>query len=375
MVLNTTELKLYLFSRGLKISESANNAWQEFFPGPLTLGEYASTSGVCIRTSDDIYINAPVSEYFATKSEALLVYEDQFFIEIRRERFIVFPIPVPKYHDQLYKDQNLVIPYTELGVTHTDRIRIQPIGGCVWDCLFCDSWTTNYSKKPLQGLQEVIEIAINDQLLPARHVLISGGTPYPEDISWLENIYMKIATSSRIPVDVMVAAWGDYSFISHLKEWGVNAVSINIEVFNEERAKKIIPQKAELTRKYYLDLIEKAVNVFGIGSVQSLLVVGETIENVKSTLLGVEALANRGCMPILSPFRPGPKTKLKDKNPVSYDDMQRLYFESLKICENSGSGVKLGPRCIPCMHNTITFPDNTDFYISLNQDLTQKPKL
>ena len=33
-------------------------------------------------------------------------------------------------------------------------------------------------------------------------------------------------------------------------------------------------------------------------------------------------------------------------------------------------GGALGPRCIPCMHNTLTFPDRSEHYF-----LTEKPSL
>lgn len=371
--MNATELKLYLFARGLLISEAAKRAWRELYPGPLTLGEYASTSGVCIVAPGDIYINAPISESFTQQSEATLVYDGGFAVEWNGRRFSVSPIPVPSFHNKMYTGVGGPLDYTELGVTHTDRIRISPIGGCAWHCRFCDSQFTSYSMKPLAGLEEVIRVASNDPLVPARHALISGGTPKPDDQGWLENVYKVVAANSPMPVDVMVAAWDDLSLPYRLKDWGVNALSVNIEIFDENRAQAITPEKAQRSRLHYLRFIEEAVNAFGIGFVQSLLVVGQAIDPLESTLRGVRALVERGCMPVLSPFRPSPKTPLRDELPVSYDWMRRLYYESLTICERAASGVKLGPRCVPCMHNTVTFPDETDWYIPLGRNLAQRP--
>jgi hypothetical protein len=59
--------------------------------------------------------------------------------------------------------------------------------------------------------------------------------------------------------------------------------------------------------------------------------------------------------------------------PATIEEMRRVYGESLEACAQSGTGVKLGPRCIPCMHNTLTFPDGTDFYVDEAADLTRPP--
>ncbi|MEA2326956.1 MAG: hypothetical protein QOE68_1915, partial [Thermoanaerobaculia bacterium] len=153
-------------------------------------------------------------------------------------------------------------------------------------------------------------------------------------------------------------------------------LSVNLEIWDEERARRVTPNKARLLgRNHYLAYIAAAVKAFGVGRVQSLMVFGSAIEPIQNTIEAVRALADRGCMPVLSPFRPDPTTPMGKENPTTIEEMRRVYWESVEICMKSGTGVRLGPRCIPCMHNTLTFPDGSDFYVNESADLTRPPAL
>lgn len=369
------DLKLYLLAHGIVIDPHAEAVWRDMFDGPMTLNEYASTSGICVYTDGGVYMNVPFIEAFAHSSEARFVFVDgTFAIECAGITTPVSVVPVPSYHKQTYRDGERDVPYTNLGVTHTDRIRISPIEGCGWVCTFCDlPYDFKYRKKPPSELVAVLDIAKRDRLAPARHVLVSGGTPKPEDEAWIDEVYARVARASSMPVDVMMPPRADLGYPAKLRAAGINMMSINLEVYDQARARKITPNKLRrFGRDYYFDYIAEAVRVFGVGFVQSLIVFGTAIEDTAATLAGVEALAKRGCMPVLSPFRPDPKTPLGQQPPASFDEMRRVYYESLEICAESGTGVKLGPRCIPCQHNTVAFPDGSSFYVPLEGDLTAR---
>ncbi|MDE1970226.1 MAG: radical SAM protein [Patescibacteria group bacterium] len=368
------ELKLYLLAHGIRIEAEAEEEWMKRFGGPMSLSEYASTSGICLFTTSGIYINAPFIEAFTKTTEARFVFDGEFAIVRRDTRIPVSVIPVPAYHHIMYRDGGKEFPYTKIGVTHTDRCRISPIEGCAWVCTFCDlPYEKRYGKNPKHELLRAIELAKSDSLSPARHVLISGGTPRPEDEPWIDDIYAFIAQNSPIPVDVMMPARHEMDYPAWLRSVGVNMLSINIEIWDPDRAQRITPNKArQLGREHYLNYIEEAVKAFGIGFVQSLMVFGEAIEPIESTLDGVRALVERGCIPVLSPFRPDFTTPMSKKQPATIGEMQKVYFETVRICNKSGTGLKPGPRCMPCHHNTVVFPDKSGFYVPLGGDLTNR---
>jgi hypothetical protein len=375
------QLKLRLMAAGMRVEAPAEEAWRERYSGPLTLAEYATTSGVTVVLPGSLYVNVPLANPGADVP-ALHFDGDRFVIvEIGRE-VPVEVVPVPAYHDQDYVDEldGQTYPVTRLGVTHTDRIRVSPIEGCAWKCKFCDlPFELRYRRKSAQQLLDLILTAEHDELTPARHVLISGGTPGGRHEPWIDEVYAFIAARSPLPVDVMMPARADLAYPARLRSVGVNSVSINLEISDPIRAREVTPDKARIrlsdrtnvgARQHYLDYIERAVESFGIGHVQSLMVFGATIEPLDSTLRGVRDLVDRGCVPVLSPFRPHPSTPLGDRPPATFDEMAEVYERTLDICEQADNGVLPGPRCIPCQHNTVTFPLDGPFHVGLDGDLT-----
>ena len=145
----------------------------------------------------------------------------------------------------------------------------------------------------------------------------------------------------------------------YLKEIGNHGLSINLEVYNQKVARRIMAGKWKVGRNRYLDFIEEAVEIFVEGRIRSLLLIG--IEPLEDTLQGVNALAERGCDPVLSPFSPDPATPMRNNAPPSAELLSEAWERSREIVGRY-SGVVLGPRCIPCTHNTLTFPDDSGRY-------------
>jgi len=368
------DIKIHVLANGIKIDPEAERVWSEEYKGPISLNEYASTSGVCLRVDDGrdgIWINAPYIQEFARDADTTLRHSGRFILERSGLELDVAVIPVPAFHSHTFMNQGDARSYTDLGVTHTDRLRISPIEGCGMVCKFCNiPYESRYKKKPEEELLRVIEIAKEDEQTPARHVLISGGTPRREDEPWEDEMYESIITNSPLPVDIMMTPREDPGYVRRLGAVGVNALSVNIEIFDSERARRFIPNKSRrFGPQGYLDYIEKAVDVLGVGRVQSLILFGSAIEPMESTLKGVRALVDRGCIPVLSPFRPDERTPMEHEPTTTEEEMKVVYERTAEICEQSGAGVKPGPRCVPCHHNTVAFSDGSDFYIGLDKDI------
>lgn len=363
MLTPVQRLKLDLFTEGLVLTAEAR---RELSAGeehrPLTLADYASTSGISIELEGGIWVNAPIQDFnpnFVQAPANCLELEDgEFFVRSRELRVRARPLPVPSYHDQLNRWGE---PYRSLAITHTDRVRISPVEGCAIACQFCDlPYEFRYRTKSVEALVDSVECAVRDPLLPARHVLISGGTPREKDYGYVQEVYARVAaTFPRLEVDVMMVPMPGLLDLEALHGLGIHGLSLNMELFNEDLARRIMRPKARLGRAYWLDYIERAVSIFGLGKVRSLLLVG--LEPLADTLRAVEALAERGCDPVLSPFRPDPSTPLRGHPPPAADFLAETYERAAEIVETRA--VKLGPRCIPCHHNTLTFPDGSGAYL------------
>lgn len=349
-------LKIELFAKGMKITPKAKKVFTENKKRPITLAEYSTTSGIPLKLEGNIWVNAPFLESFCKNSDIVLDFDGKnFFLIWLGVKYLVRPMPVPSYFNKKNKKG---IPYINLGVTHTDRIRISPIQGCFYSCKFCDLNRKLYKKNDIGDLIEVINVAINDKILPAKHGIISGGTPRPEDREYFLKVMEEIPKAVSIPMDAFIAPWVGIDYIEKLYNYGINELSINIEIWNNKVARSLMPQKAAIGRKHYLEFIKRAVEVFGRNRVRSIIMIG--LEPTRDLLLAVESLAKIGCNPVLSPFRPSPKTVLANLTPPGAKQMIRAYEKSKEIVDRYG--VKLGPGCASCQHNTLTFSDGSDYY-------------
>jgi uncharacterized radical SAM superfamily protein len=352
-------LKISCLSRGVFITSEARNLISQGGEIPLSIHEYATTGGVTLEIDGGVFVNAPFDEDYCDPEAILGVDDskDHFEIKFQGHYFAARVLPLPGYLNKIDSQGNLAIDTT---MSHADRVRLSPIEGCAYSCKFCDFVGKKYIRKPVDQILEGFDIACKDTILLVKHALISGGTPSPLHYDYLDDVFEQVIKHRSIPVDVMLAPRRNGNdIIDRLAEWGVNGYSINIEVFDDEIAHKITPQKYALGHSAYADAIERAVGHLGkTGKVRSLILVG--LEPEESTLEGVRFLAELGCDPVLSPFRPAVGTPLANLMPPSLDMLTSVFLKSRDIVEKYG--VKLGPRCIPCQHNTLTFPDGTSAY-------------
>lgn len=347
-------LKFQLLSAGLTISPTAQRHINEHNGDrPMTPADYASTSGVILALEDDVWVNAPIALYNAN-----FVRESPFTLDLADSRLCVHGgglsssagmwMP-PQYHGTSNGDDE---PYSSYAFTHGDRVRISPIEGCSMVCKFCNlPYEFRYRTKRIEGLVAATETALNDPIQPAHHVLISGGTPRSADVDYVRTVYEAVITGfPDVDVDVMMVPFDHLMDVEWLASIGVSEISVNLEVYNREVAKSLIRQKAGQGREHYLNYLAHAAEILGTRRVRSMLLVG--IEPIEDTLAGVEAIARHGATPVLSPFRPDPKTPMRDHRPIGADDLQEIYLRARDLA--GGYGVALGPSCIPCSHNTMT---------------------
>lgn len=77
------DLKLNILANGIRIDPEAEEAWRDEFQGPISLNEYASTSGICLKIedgSDGVWLNAPYTQEFTRDADAQLRYNGGFVV-------------------------------------------------------------------------------------------------------------------------------------------------------------------------------------------------------------------------------------------------------------------------------------------------------
>lgn len=350
------QLKFELLAQGAVISPEArrvlNNLTRE---GRLSPADYASTSGIITRLDGVEWVNVPIEEnnpnFVAATPYTFDYHPEGFFVHGAGLEAEAEFWPLPDYHATAGPNGR---PLNNYVFTHGDRVRLSPTIGCAMECTFCNiPYDDPYAGvKPIDAMLHAVRTAFEDAIQPARHMLISGGTPGPPHVGALREVYYRVLEEfSPAGVDIMMVPVDGLFDLPMLDRLGVNEFSINLELWDEKLASTVMRHKYRQGRQHYLDFLEKAADVLGGNRVRSMLMVG--IEPLESTMEAVEAIAMRGCVPVLSPFRPDPVTPMASAPPPSAEDLRVAYERGREI--TSVHDVILGPSCDPCTHNTIAF--------------------
>lgn len=350
------DLKIHCMSHGIRVSAAATAALT-MDGAPLTVHEYATTGGITFRIAD-LYVNAPFDDWYCARSKAQLDIDSigSTVISYLGRQWPCDVLPLPGYLDAV---NSLGARVTDTTMSHCDRIRVSPISGCTLDCKFCDLPALRYTRHRVEEILASIAVAEADTNLPAQHLLISGGSPGPAHFDWFDEALVGIIRGTNLATDVMMSPrQGSIDHVQAYVDAGARGFSLNLEVFGE-RAAAIMPRKHARSTPYFEETVAAAVAALGhgTGAVRSIVIVG--LEDLATTLAAVEFIASLGVDPVLSPFRPAQNTALQSWEPPTSDFLHEVLDKSRTIAQKHG--VQLGPRCIPCQHNTLTVPDGPDY--------------
>lgn len=346
-------VKISCLSTGIRLSDEADRLLSADHSVPLSLHEYPTTGGVTIELPGRVYVNAPFDEQFCRLARVALVVRDgKLALEFDGETVPVGRfVPLPGYLDAKNADGSAV---TDVAMSHVDRVRVSPFVGCAYDCSFCDLADMQYQVRSADQLLGALRVAQADDLLPVRHVLISGGSPRRAHYGAFEEACAAVIREAGMPVDIMMSPMVDGTgFVDRMVKAGVAGFAINIELHGDDTARRYLGAKYRSTRAHFEDFVARAVELLGFtGRVRSLIIPG--LEPVADTLAGVEYLARLGCHPVLSPFRPAQNTALVAAAPADEALLALVLSEARAIVD--AYGVALGPECVACQHNTLSFP-------------------
>lgn len=239
----------------------------------------------------------------------------------------------------------------------TDRLRIKIIGGCEFKslgdgCEFCNLPVSKYHftiEQITQALKKLKKLNVN-----FNHILIGGGTCLDKDF-WdeVKNLSNYLKTNEFFkdkPISLM-SILPPTKQLQSLKDYGISEVAFNLEIANENIAKKNMPGKHYIKQHFY-DVMKEAIKIFGKGSVRSALIVG--LDKQSDLLNEINELAKIGVLPCLSSFRALPKSHYQDKIHPTNRYLEETYLKACGILEHSSYDIKcLGPKCKHCQNNML----------------------
>lgn len=244
-----------------------------------------------------------------------------------------------------YKDEAVVLQAGGI------RLRDSICGdNCISGCTFCD-FGKGADKYIYNFLNTERKEYIIDLIKQSSHnsnvktLFVTGGNPSLTDLNrWTDFLKESINTFKEcVPngcIDVMLTPRGfdkyvynkttrykEYKkYLEYLKIIGVNTISPNMELWNQEDLNKycsiscsgvnVGATKSEIGHSGYLDFIKAGIEVFGKYNVRTSLIVGlNSNEDIRNA---IKDLIPLGCYVVLLPFK-APNEYFKTKEPSDYD--------------------------------------------------------
>lgn len=341
---NSDLLKCALLTQGVVLSLEV----KEFY-GDI---KKATFDAIDITLNNGSIVNCPVKTKFVELSP--------FSIQKKENETWLYYIDKPvcnisiSHQEQLPKDHTINnIHIHRIGYLTTDRLRIKHTSNCCFKtqksgCKFCHIQCKFDCEYKIEDIYETIDCYLSN--VEFRHFLIGGpSNTYKLEEENITKIIKYIRKKSDKPIYIMSIPPKDVSIIKKYFEYGANEVAFNIEIFDRNIAKQIMPGKGAIPLEQYENILKESSKFFGRENTRSMLIIG--LDSARSLLNGVEFLCKLGVTPMISPFRPMSNTDLSDFVPPSIDYNYNIFLEAKIICNKYN--MKLGAKCKYCCNNTL----------------------
>jgi hypothetical protein len=220
-------------------------------------------------------------------------------------------------------------------------------------CSFCSSAPYTGPKATVTEFKQELDTVLS--IVNTRAITVNAGSRVSQTDKGFSQMfpYIEVLRDSgfnEVNVELMPPDTEDnIQLYQQGKDAGITSLQLNMEIWGSRR-QELMPYKSRITKQQYLDAIQTATSVFGVGKVSSVLLAG--LQNTEELREGAEAIISVGGMPSIEVFRALPGTQMKSYNPqIDYQavislakevkqQLQKLYgsnvFDSLEGCMRCG---------------------------------------
>nr|WP_211875661.1 MSMEG_0568 family radical SAM protein [Plastoroseomonas arctica] len=266
----------------------------------------------------------------------------------------------PRFHALSTADG---IPYSKIAVLHgRDVLATTVLQSCIRyqsrtkTCRFCAIGQSlaagrTVERKTPAMLAEVAKAAV--ELDGVKHMVMTTGTPPGEDrgAALLAESAAAVKAAVALPIQAQCEPPEDDAWYGRMRDAGVDALGMHLEVVTPALRATIMPGKAQLGIDRYMQAFAAAVPVFGRGQVSTYILagLGDTAEAILDIASRVAAL---GVYPFVVPFVPISGTPLESHPAPSPDFMHSILAPLSRLLVESGlkaTDIKAGcGRCGAC---------------------------
>lgn len=312
----------------------------------------ATFDAVDITIYDKYVVNCPTSAKFVELSP--------FSIKKHDNKLCLFYFEHKLCNISISLQEELPIQHTKnnifihrIGYLTTDRLRIKHTSNCFFKhqnkgCKFCHTTKEYTDDFTIEDIYETINCYSSN--VDYRHYLIGGPSDtYEKEEEYITKTIEYIRKKSNRPIYIMSVPPKSIDTIKKYYKYGANEVAFNLEIYDRNIAKEIMPGKGSIPIEQYKNALIESSKLFGIENTRSMLLIG--LDSSESLLRGVEYLCKIGVTPMISPFRPMDKTELSNFVPPNIEYVYNVFVNAKRICQKHN--IELGPKCKYCQNNTL----------------------
>lgn len=351
--------KIDLLCYGLRTNNNVEAIYDLQNPYDLTR---TGNVGLQLRVgTSKLIANVPVFNHFTSHSPYIIENDDSNNYVIRNlNTNSYFPIEVvqsPSWYLETISNGNRVGQYILREGEDTLICSITKSCGYVYhnqQCRFCaidaNSMhnTAESESERYKSIIEAIEKALMYSSKDIQSINLTGGNTLRADKG--VNRYLKIIrfirARSTIPICVECSPPDLNDSLMVLRDEGVNAVMMNIEVWDERLRELFMPGKSTISVKRYIDAWKYAVNIFGKGNVSSVLIIGLEKEQIEKE--AIDGILSCGVMPSIMPFRPNDGAVLENFRLADPKVVYRLTKYAARKALACGISYVSTPGCMGC---------------------------
>lgn len=355
MPLNSCELEIDLFCRGMRVPDTVSLAGARGVS--RTRAGLGSGLEIAIptwsRVKPEIWANVPVVESFAQRSPYRLEGSPGAGYTIVDERDDTrYDVRVPREPVWYARLTSRDVPMQRIGVLQGTYLGIYVNPVCAFwnyspalNCRFCTTGqNVGANESAEKSLSDVIETCwAAKEESDITFVHLNGGFQGSRGLEWVKPYVKAIKQEVGLLVGVQLAPERDFAHYDELVALGVDHLSFCIELMDPEWFRRVCPGKARVHGQgLYFDALEYCANLLPRGAVSGEIIAG--LEPIENTIEAIDRITALGAFPTVCIFRPTIGSDMENWPSPEYDAMRTVMQHVYDACRRHWLPIGAAPN-------------------------------